>query len=1391
MKITVDTMFSHVDFGNDTLLREKVHKIVHHALGIKVDGVQYNSAYRNGYWDGITDFYDMKEDKFHTGLLDQFLGAMRKLKELDPSFTYEIEDVRPAPRVHPDAIDEQIVLGNGDQNPITLRDYQYDSVKSIFKEQVGIVNVATNGGKCLPYFANITTSKGLMTLREFFLHAGEDTDDEGEKVVPYTGDISLLNRYGKLEKPSHLTFNGTRKVREVRGHRGTKNVVTLNHPLLVVDTNGTFVWKQSQDIEVGDFLVGRVGDNVYGSNSLVQSEEEAYALGAIIAEGYLGRDNLIEFTTNKPEVAHRLRKYLLSLTDKPDYELYTEKGKTTSDQFRLHDKKAVVAWHEKFGIAYGVAKDKHVPQCILESPKHIQMAFLSGYLESECSINKQKGCIDVSSASYTLINQVSLMLRNMGFVPTVRKKVVKGYEQNDYYVLALGSTDSIGLLKELTFISAKRKKQLEDYYEEVSRRKRNNKKEAVPFGKALAEAYRESYRKEDIPKGFRKKFTIPKSISKSRLRSLIQEFPKGDQDMLDILKELTSDHYVYEEVVEVKDIGEVPTFDVHMPETHSFIAEGIVNHNTEIASGFMQQVLPYLQRGERIAFFTHSKEIFHQSADRIMKRLNLKPRDIGKIGDGKFDIKNKKIVFVMVPTLVSALKDPKQGIKFTHKERVIKMIAEDITPKFRNTKNTRQLLRNFIKNCKLTTKVWQDVEEHLTYIAYDNKFTDKKAQMQLNKYIVEFDKIMEKKNKNKYKKYKDTTDFLESVTVMIADECLVEGSLVLLPDGGWKAIEKIKEQDEIYGGSVSNLIKREVPTVEVKSRNTVLEGSLTHPTFVVREEDLEKYKTKVKTQGDFEQVPLMSVKSGDYIPVLYKLPHHTKYNWTPEQLSLVALVMADGHLDKDSYAPDERTKVSNRVKVNVSKDQEWYLEEFTLGVKSFNGDYEVKHSYDCRGNLTVRSTDKELKSTLENVFQIPRGKKSHLITINEQIQYAPLESIKSFIYTYFSCEGDISIEKGGLRRKSPSYRLFGNTCSKEFAIGLQNLLRKFGIVSTLQIIKRQNENHNTVYRVGIAGSMFNKYMDTIGIMPRKDIKERNKGETPLVRVGDYVLSKVHSVEFFEDKKYVYDFTTSSHTFVANGALTHNCHHSKADTWYTSLSKCTNAIYRVGLTGTVDKKDPMGWQRLQAIFSQVVVRVSNDFLIGKGISSKPKIRLFPVQEPRNIELLNTYLEAYKAGIVENEVRNKMIVDIVKWYKTQRPGGVLISVKEIDHGDRILDQLKEQGYDAEFIHGGSDNDHRTDNLEKFSKGQLDILVSSTIIDEGVDMKSIGCMILAAGGKSMRQQLQRIGRGLRLNGIDGNSVMVFDFYDQTNLFLLNHSKERIKIFESENFDVKILGK
>lgn len=1015
MKINVGTMYTTVDFGNDVLLKEKVQEMAHNLLGIKEEGAFYSRAFKSGFWDGITDFYNMKEDKFHTGLLDQFLDGMRTLVEHNPSIKYEIVDNRPPALVSPNAIDEEIILGNGDEDPIILRDYQYNSVKSVFEEQVGIINVATNGGKCLVKTSKLLTSEGYKTIEQIFKENGTPCE-VADKAVPV--EVELVNRYGQLEKTSHLTFNGMKPVRKLLTDSGVELTTTYNHPLLVVTNQGDFEWKEMEHVAVGDKLVTRMGDNVYGTNNTADSVE-AYLVGALVADGYLGVDYKIGFSNDQEALLSCMENYFKTLTRQKVER--TRRPNSKGVDLNMYDTTAVRDWHTRLGIGYGRAKDKRIPQCIMEAPKQTQLAFLSGYMECEAAIDTDKAKIEVTSASKELLQQVQLVLKNMGVLSTLREKVVKGYEQNYYGRLNIRSKYAVKLLSLLVFKTEQRTAQATQALESYTARTKRPFKESVPNGHALLEAYRASIPGLNWEQN--KKFKTPKTsqVGRDRVRRLLEEFPDGDKEVKTQLELLIDEHIYFDTVDVVGYLGEEPTFDVCMPETHSFIAEGIVNHNTEIASGVIQQVLPYLKRGQRVAFFTHSREIFGQSAERIAKRVGLKLRDVGFIGDGKFDVKNKKIVFVMVPTLVSALKDPKKGIKFTPKERVIKMIAEDIVPKFKNTQNTRQLIRNYIKNCNLTTNVWLDVEQHLSYVAYDKKFTDKSAQMHLNKYTAEFTKIMEKKNKKKFQKYNETMEFLESVTVMIADEV---------------------------------------------------------------------------------------------------------------------------------------------------------------------------------------------------------------------------------------------------------------------------------------------------------------------------------------------------------------------------------HHSKADTWYTSLSLCENAIYRVGLTGTVDKKDKMGWQRLQALFSQVVVRVSNEYLIDKGISSKPTIRLLPITEPRNIELASNFLEAYKLGIVENEYRNKIIADLVESYHKRKPGGILVSVKEIAHGDYILESLRNRGLEVEFIHGGSDADHRATQLSRFSKGELKILIASTIIDEGVDMKSIGCMVLAAGGKSMRQQLQRIGRGLRLNGIDGNSVMVFDFMDRTNIFLLNHSKERVKLFQSEKFDVKVLG-
>lgn len=104
---------------------------------------------------------------------------------------------------------------------------------------------------------------------------------------------------------------------------------------------------------------------------------------------------------------------------------------------------------------------------------------------------------------------------------------------------------------------------------------------------------------------------------------------------------------------------------------------GIINvatngGKTEIASGIIQQLLPKLQEGQRILFVTHSKEIFHQSADRIEKRLNIK---VGKVGDSIWE--ERPVTLMMIPTVSKYITKPsKKNIKYSKDMRAIRLIID-------------------------------------------------------------------------------------------------------------------------------------------------------------------------------------------------------------------------------------------------------------------------------------------------------------------------------------------------------------------------------------------------------------------------------------------------------------------------------------------------------------------------------------------------------------------------------------------------------------------------------------------------------------------------------------------------------------------------------------------
>ncbi|BAK52977.1 DNA helicase [Bacillus phage SP-10] len=265
----------------------------------------------------------------------------------------------------------------------------------------------------------------------------------------------------------------------------------------------------------------------------------------------------------------------------------------------------------------------------------------------------------------------------------------------------------------------------------------------------------------------------------------------------------------------------------------------------------------------------------------------------------------------------------------------------------------------------------------------------------------------------------------------------------------------------------------------------------------------------------------------------------------------------------------------------------------------------------------------------------------------------------------------------------------------------------------------------------------------------------------------------------EKKQEVLDLLESAVCFIGD-----EFHHSVSDTWYQSLMLCKNAVFRIGLTGTVDKKDELNYMRILSCTGEITTKISNEFLISRGFSAKPTIHLSKIETPVIPEQVG-WQEAYRIGITENEYRNKVIANkVASKYKEGK--GCLIITNHINHGQTILDLLKELDVEAEFTNGQRSSEDREAFLQRMRDGELRVLIATSILDEGVDISGINCVWMAAGGKSYRQTLQRVGRGLRKKE-DGSGLEVYDFLDFTHSILTKHTQERYTYYKDEGFEIK----
>lgn len=241
-----------------------------------------------------------------------------------------------------------------------------------------------------------------------------------------------------------------------------------------------------------------------------------------------------------------------------------------------------------------------------------------------------------------------------------------------------------------------------------------------------------------------------------------------------------------------------------------------------------------------------------------------------------------------------------------------------------------------------------------------------------------------------------------------------------------------------------------------------------------------------------------------------------------------------------------------------------------------------------------------------------------------------------------------------------------------------------------------------------------------------------------------------------------------------------CHMSACET-IQQVFKKTQAEHLYGLSGSPWRDDGADLL-IESILGRYIVNISASYLIKNDFLAQALIR-FRVVPPYHYELEKVYPSVYKKYVVENDVRNGLVLEAAKTL-VEKGYQTLVLFNSLKHG-KILYETFQKHMKCAILDGSNDKDEREKVKKDLMDHKIDCVLASKIFDIGVDIPSLSGLVIACGGKSTVKALQRVGRVIRK--YPGKKfAIVIDFIDQAP-FLETHSKTRHKIYKSEEgFDV-----
>jgi intein/homing endonuclease len=434
------------------------------------------------------------------------------------------------------------------------------------------------GYPCTRYDTLIQTTEGLLKV-----------GDIAKNGDPWS-DIDLdVSTDDGIKKANKSYSSGLTPTKIINTYLGVELEGTHHHRVRAVDETGDYIWRRLDEIKPGDYIISMPGQfrgkRRYLTDGTELTPQLAEILGLYIGDGSFSPKRpkrfKIHFDPQDKDTRDKIVESFNGLGLSLSTRAYPE-SQSTTENLRLNSSEFAKLMVDNGLNSKTKPQDAEIPPLILQSDEEVLCAFIRGLFDSDghCYPSSTSLRLGFSSTSEVLCRQVQVALHSLGILS--RLKCMRGTHKNrfssqPYWILGIWDAQSkIKFKDKIGFITKRKQQPLDELVSDNSVAYIDHPALVGEFINDVLDAMvTTTFRQcNDVRKWnlYRIKKTL--RIRVDLIHKLSDEF-----NIKNRLSDYIKKGLHFDKVEMVRD-GEAETFDISVPDNNTYLANGIINHNT-------------------------------------------------------------------------------------------------------------------------------------------------------------------------------------------------------------------------------------------------------------------------------------------------------------------------------------------------------------------------------------------------------------------------------------------------------------------------------------------------------------------------------------------------------------------------------------------------------------------------------------------------------------------------------------------------------------------------------------------------------------------------------------------------------------------------------------------